>query len=104
MEINRIQTVVHEITDLQGLDPIRVSYHDIAPGQGRLTVECFGRCWAYYWGAMGKRDLMLFVSECDADYITNALLSSSGVKRTKKEYEYLKRIITAIKQSLLQPA
>ncbi|MBJ2139861.1 hypothetical protein JC796_03885 [Delftia acidovorans] len=54
-------------------DPIRVTLDDIEPGRGRITVECYGRAWASYWGAMGDQGIAQFFASCDNHYLIGNL-------------------------------
>lgn len=62
-----------EITEVQGLDPIRVILSDLGPGQGRINIECYGQSWANYWGGMGKDSLAEFFTSCDEHYLAGKL-------------------------------
>lgn len=61
------------ISEVPGLDPIRVMLQDIAPGQGRINIECYGQSWANYWGGMGKDSLAQFFVGCDEHYLAGKL-------------------------------
>lgn len=62
-----------EITDVKGLDPIRVMLSDLGPGKGRINIECWGQSWANYWGGMGKETISEFVTTCNEHYIAGKL-------------------------------
>ena len=62
-----------EITEVPGLDPIRVILSDLGPGQGRINIECWEKSWATYWGGMGKETISEFVTTCDEHYIAGKL-------------------------------
>ncbi len=61
------------LTEIKGLDPISVFLENFGPGQGKLTVECFGDAWSHYWGAMGDGDLTSFLASANVEYITGKL-------------------------------
>ena len=65
-------TILH-ISEVPRLDPIRVTLDDIGPGQGRINIECYGKAWASYWGAMGKESIAQFVVTCDNHYLIKNL-------------------------------
>ena len=70
MKVNFSKARKMTIQDVPGLDPITVFLEDFAPGQGQITIVCWGEAWTHYWGAMGeKNDLMKFVSKCDNGYL-----------------------------------
>lgn len=77
VEIGTVNIV--RITDIMAshrLDPIRVTLDDIAPGKGRICIECYGKAWASYWGAMGNRTIAQFFIDCDNGYLIGNLATS----------------------------
>jgi hypothetical protein len=86
-----------------GLDHITVFTQDLEPGKGRVFVECYGRCWSAYWGAMGKGSSVLdFLARVDAGYLANNLIwglnqgviTSNSVR--EKEQRYLEKISDSV--------
>lgn len=73
MKITKSTVLQIEITDVQGLDPIRVILSDIGPGQGRINIECYGQSWANYWGGMGNETIAEFFTTCDENYLAGKL-------------------------------
>lgn len=65
-----------EITQVPGLDPIRVILSDLGPGQGRINIECWGKSWASYWGGMGKQTIAQFFCWCGDGYLAGNLAPS----------------------------
>lgn len=61
------------VSEVQGLDPIRVMLEDIGPGQGRINIECWGQSWASYWGHMGKLTIAQFFCSCNEGYLAGNL-------------------------------
>lgn len=94
------------ISDVTGLDPIRVLIEDLAPGKGLLTVCCYHDAWAMaftgYWGAMADRTLVQFLVDCDPDYIAGNL--EWALPKTRKQTKYLIRIVVAMQAALRQLA
>jgi hypothetical protein len=91
------------ISDLGGigLDPITVITQDFAPGQGRVIVECYGMCWAAFWGSMPEgKSVIEFMASMDEYYLRSKL---TRPKQTKADTEYLGRICSAIHFALRQP-
>lgn len=84
----------------QGLDPILVFWADHAPGQGSVTVTCYGEAWTAFWGALGGRSVKKFFVGCDDDYLVQRLIGAQFQKRTKGHQIYLTRIVQAIKENL----
>jgi hypothetical protein len=94
------------ISDLPRLDPIHAYMEDTAPGQGSLTVRCYGKSWTAFWNAMGPTtEVEKFVRSCDADYIVNSL--SPGLPATKFSSDALtdlaKKIVLGRRRASLMP-
>ncbi len=94
--MNPITVEAFEIPSQPGLDSIRVIFQDAGPGRGRVIIECFGKAWGTYWGAMGNRTIKEFIKSCDADYLARNLCPALKLR----EEAYLKRIVTAIQAAL----
>lgn len=80
MKITTSTVTKHTITGglraegLGTLDPISVIEEDFAPGQGKVTISCFGEAWQYYWGAMGEHHtLRSFFLKADVRYLAGKL-------------------------------
>ena len=63
------------ISGVPNLDPIRVALEDIETGKGRINIECWGTCWANYWGGMGDRTIAEFFATCSVQYLAGKLSS-----------------------------
>jgi hypothetical protein len=97
MKITPLAFTAFEITEVRGLDPVRVILQDYGTGQGRLILECYGKAWANFWASMGG-SLIEFLRRADAGYIETAL--HCGQKPRKSDREYLLRIVNALKAAL----
>lgn len=99
MKITPLQLTAYEITPPPSyrLDPIRVTLHDVSPGHGRIIIECYGKAWSSYWGGMGDLSIKDFFCSCGSDYLITKLLTGHV---TKREEEYLTRIIKAVQEAL----
>ena len=77
MEI--VQSTVKKLTltSLEALDPVTIFIEDYEPGKGKITFECFGKSWSYYWGGMGGRDIAKFFLSCNTAYLVNCLWDHS---------------------------
>ena len=71
--IKQLKVEAIEISELKTLDPVSVYWEDFGPGQGRVTITCYGEAWTAYWPAMGDRTVAKFFSDCDDDYLVNRL-------------------------------
>jgi len=98
MKVETGTVTILRITDVPHLDPIRVTLDDIGPGQGRINIECYGKAWASYWGAMGKDTaLAQFFSRCDNDYLIGNLapgLRSEKFCGVQLEEDAMKKVLT----------
>ncbi|MEW6647151.1 MAG: hypothetical protein AB1450_08140 [Pseudomonadota bacterium] len=74
------------------LDPIEVFLDDIAPRQGRITINCYGQSWTAYWGGMGDRTIAEFILSCDEDYLANKL---SNMRSSLPDYNGLNQAAKA---------
>lgn len=67
------------ITDVPNLDPIRVMIENFEPGQGMITITCYGESWSNYWGAMGGGSTIeVFFTRASANYLAGKL--GNGIK------------------------
>jgi len=80
------------------LDPVIVYFDDYRPGQGRVTIACYGDAWTAAWGAMGDRTVREFVAQANPGYLSGALLSLSGAR--KHHREYTERVAAAVIDAL----
>jgi hypothetical protein len=101
MRVESVSTEVQalRIFDAPKLDPVFVVLHDAGAGCGRLVIECYGRAWSAWWGAMGDRRLRQFITDCGADYLV-ARLAPGDRRLTKREESYLTRIVQAVQEAL----
>lgn len=80
MKVDAGTVTILRISEVPRLDPIRVTLDDIEPGKGRINIECYGKAWASYWGAMGDHTIARFFESCDNGYLINNL--SPGLYKT----------------------
>lgn len=93
------------IDGVPGLDPVRVMVENYEPGQGRITITCWGRAWTAAWFAMSGKSIEQFVAEAYPDYVLSNMKSAMapGLKRNQKHDDaYLIRIIVAVQEALRQ--
>jgi hypothetical protein len=100
MKLEWTSTQTLKISAAPTIDPIRVFLQDLAPGQGRIIIECYGNAWAAYWRAMGDTEVAEFVAGVDPDYLASKLWRV-GERRTKKAEGYLLRIIAVVQKALI---
>lgn len=73
MKITKQKITKLLLTELQGLDPVKVFIENTAPGQGQITITCYGKAWTFFWGAMGDMTLEEFFCSANVHYIANKL-------------------------------
>lgn len=72
--VSQIKKVyIDGLRDDHGLDPITVFLEDLEPRKGKITIECYGKSWSSYWGAMGDRPIAQFFITCNNDYLIGNL-------------------------------
>ncbi|BCE02954.1 hypothetical protein [Marinicellulosiphila megalodicopiae] len=82
--MNIVDTAIRslKITGVERLDPVSVYIEGYVQGKGKLTVECFGKSWSAFWGAIGKKTVEEFILSSDICYLANSLWDHS-----KEQYE-----------------
>jgi len=98
MKVERSPARVLRISEVTGLDTITVLLEDVKPGHGRFVIECWGKSWSAYWGAMGSRSLKDFILQAPAEYVEDCLLNCDSSRN------YLFRIMQAVRDALRQEA
>jgi len=78
------------------LDPVDVIFVNSSPGRGKIYIECRGKSWSSYWGAMGSLTVQEFFISCGSDYIIKNLSDicttqyiPSGEKFVSALYKYI---------------
>jgi hypothetical protein len=67
------------LTEIENLDPVHVMLEDYGPGEGRITITCYGQSWTSYWGQMSDRTISRFFRDCGNDYLGPKL---SNIRQT----------------------
>jgi len=91
---NNIQQL--KINDIPGLDLVNVYLENIEPGKGRILIECYGKSWTSYWGAMSGMRVEDFFIRCENSYITDRL----DHKAKGHKLKYLTKIVEAAKEAI----
>jgi hypothetical protein len=97
VEVSQIKQLL--ISGVPGLDPVRVTVENYQPGQGRMTITCWGRAWTAAWFGMSGKTIEQFVTEAHPEYVLSNLTvnMAATLKRYKRhEDDYLIRIIKAV--------
>lgn len=97
MKIEEMQVPTLYLTEIPALDPVTVHLQDMGPGRGFITINCYGRSWTYFWGAMGDHKIEEFVAGLDSGYLMNKL---AYLDKTKQDRAYLGRICDTVIQAL----
>jgi hypothetical protein len=92
MIIEKSQSTKLKFLDLVALDPITVFIEDIEPGKGKITIECYGKSWSYYWGGMGGHNVTKFFSTVSVDYIANCLWDHSKIQY-EDDYSGIQKLV-----------
>ena len=88
MKVQESKADVLTITGVDGLDPITVFLQDLGPGEGRLTISCYGQSWSAFWGGMGiGRTVRQFLLTTDTTYVLDKLVG--GLQRAVSRREKL---------------
>lgn len=85
------------------LDPVTVFLEDFTPGQGQLTLVCWGRAWTHYWGATGSSSLRAFLLSASTGYLVDKLMLPYDVvlkRAVTREARWLSQIVEALKDAL----
>ena len=86
MEIEQAGVTKLNLTELDALDPVSVFIEDYEPGRGKITFECYGKSWSYYWDGMSGKGVAEFFLSCDVCYLTNCLWDHS-LPKTELDYD-----------------
>jgi len=73
MLIRKSEVTKIVLAELDRLDPVTLIMEDFGPGQGKLTIDCYGKAWTAYWGGMGDEGIVKFIHTANVDYIANKL-------------------------------
>lgn len=103
MRVDHVAVQAFLISDAPKLDPILVFIQDFG-GSGRIVVECYGRAWSAYFGAIGDRSMHHFLAGCHPSYLSGKLASHDDAliaKRHQKHSEdYRMRVSEAVLDAL----
>lgn len=69
MKVTETKVQSLEITEVERLDPIRVMAENYEPGQGRITITCYGKAWTSAWFSMGGDTVQAFFIRVSNDYL-----------------------------------
>jgi len=70
MQVEKSTTTKLYVTDVSNLDPVTIYLEDNPPHRGKITIECYGKAWSYYWGNIGAKSIMDFFVNCDNHYLS----------------------------------
>lgn len=89
--------VITEASRREGLgtlDPISVIVEDYGPGEGKITITCFGEAWSNYWSHMGENNtLMDFFLKCDKHYLVGKLKTGIEDRIADDDQDALERLL-----------
>lgn len=84
------------------IDTIIAVWVNDGPNRGTVILQCYDKAWAAGWGATGTHRVEVFFLSCDVDYLVGKFTGS--VRATKREKEYLGKIISSVQKSLRSAA
>lgn len=90
MKVTTSQITKYVLSDLDKLDPVTMILEDFGPGKGKLTIDCYGKAWTAYWGAMGSETIAEFINTADVDYLASKLTT---VPSRVTDYEAISQVI-----------
>lgn len=73
--VSRTMTVF--IDRVPNLDPITVYLNDFGSSKGKVTIECFGKAWSTYFGAMGDKTISAFLCSVDPEYLCSRMVDET---------------------------
>ncbi len=82
------------------LDGIDVIWRNDEPGRGSVTITCWGSAWTCYFGGMCGETIQQFFARADTSYLVSKLGITPHLKGTKKDQQYLARVIDAVKTAM----
>lgn len=100
METVSVATEAIQISGASALDTIHVFWVNVEPGQGYVTIICYGCAWTAYFGGMMGATIQGFFLSADVEYLVSKMGNNPTLKQGKKYDAYLRRIIEAVKASL----
>ena len=92
MNIEQSKITKLKLVDLDRLDPITVFIEDIEIGKGKITIECYGKSWSYYWGGMSGKTVLGFFSTTGIDYLSNCLWDHSK-DQCEDDYDGIQKLV-----------
>lgn len=85
-----------------GMDTINVYWHDVGEGQGHVTITCWGCAWTCYFNSMPEKTIRQFFAAADVDYLVTKLGITQHLQQRKRDFVYLEKIVTAVRNHLRQ--
>lgn len=95
IEVKKVTRLL--LKQMTSLDDISVILEDLGPGQGKITVECFGLAWSKHWTTMGEMSVSQFIAQSNAAYIA-CKLQPQPIPAMR--FQYLCRLVRAIQQGI----
>lgn len=111
MNIKESLSTTLTIKSAPGLDTITVVLIDFGNAEGKAIIDCYGKAWGAFWGAMGKSKnpgqehatVREFLADCDDDYLLACFLNQRDEAK-QREKKYLLKIIEAVREALKKVA
>ena len=97
--MTRVPVEAVQIT-AEGFDRIHVFWMNVRPGQGYVTIICYGCAWTAYFGGMSGQTIEQFFAKADVPYLVNKMGCTPTLKQGQKQDAYLAKIIAAVQAHL----
>ncbi len=88
--INMLTVEKYCLSNLKALDPVFFTLENFGSGQGKITIDCYGKAWSGYFGSMGTDCIADFLSGCDEFYVAGKLSDESS---SIVDYDKLSEVI-----------
>lgn len=85
MKIEQSTAIKLRITEVESLDPITIFLEDYEIGKGKIVIECYGKSWSSYWGAMSGQTIAQFFCSCNHSYLISNLCGV--ISSTEPDYD-----------------
>lgn len=73
MQVNMRRVVNLTVSEVDDLDPIRITISSTHIGDGQITLECTGKLWSSRWYAMRDQTTASLFCSCNEHYLAKKL-------------------------------
>ncbi len=98
ISVSSTQVRCYKIEGLKNLDLVSVYIEDLGKGKGKITLECFGKCWSYFWGSIGDQTIEQFFNSMSVAYLANCFWDHS---HPQHEHDFSK-VQKAVRKTVIE--